>query len=464
MTCSIPRHMLMIAPTATLHADTRVIDMTNCFCEKGCRVTILCPQQQDANTDILKSLLHANADVVAVSEKGFIEGHVEECKKSTDITSCHCLSDSVYVLLLTCRKFVVAHRAFFSPFLDGIKGPLRALYRRLDGNRFRRLIIEAFGSDVAFDVYTRYRDVMSFDRHNFDYTIRAMSLHRMDPFDCIYVHDLWPLSVGCFLKELWGVTLIYDTHEIATSCIEDLSFVPFMQEAEPWLYRLCDSFLTVNESCADFYKQHFPFIPDPVIFTNGHRFAWEPSADLIPLKRRLGLSDDAVLVAYVGSMHEKTHLDRFIAALPHCPNIHLALLGKGGAIETFKALSDDLQLTNKRVFFLGHVHYKDVFPTIYGADFGLIPNIQTYVNLGLNSSSKLYDYVQTGMPFLSDNGVEIQKILDQFDIGRTMDLNGSVEEITAALNKFAKLVVSGTFKREELQRAKLGLALAIKCC
>jgi hypothetical protein len=197
----------------------------------------------------------------------------------------------------------------------------------------------------------------------------------------------------------------------------------------------------------------------PLVITNAHRLLWEKTAGLKSLKERLSLPQSAPLAIYVGSLAATSHLDRFIEAIALTrSNLNLAILGSREQIERYQQLSKDLGLIDKRVFFLGRVSYDQVFDTIYGADFGIIPNIQNHLNPGWAIlSSKLFDYAQVELPWISDNGPEIQKILDRFVIGQTADFQQGAAEIAKLLDHFFARIVAGDFPADELKRAREAL-------
>ncbi len=262
---------------------------------------------------------------------------------------------------------------------------------------------------------------------------------------------------GCLLKEILGVTLLYDSHEIGTFVFEDPKNRDIALKHEKWMYKLYDRFITVNDSCAKYYSDLCPFL-DPLVVTNAHRFPTEFPPEITTLKHRLSIADDVPLAVYVGSLHPLNYMDRFIQAIGQCQtNLHLAILGDGGDIERYKEIAGELNLIDKRVFFLGRVGYHEVHATIYGADIGIIPNIQKHLNPSLISSSKLFDYVQAELSFISDVGPEIQKILDEFAIGQTVDFQQEPAAIATLLDEFVNRVINGDFSAAEKHRAKHSL-------
>jgi hypothetical protein len=315
-----------------------------------------------------------------------------------------------------------------------------------------------FSHQLSPSLYAKYKGVFELDPWNYFYFMKSLMVNkfrdRNEPVDCIYVNDLWALPVGCLLKELLDVPLIYDTHEIGAANFESPVLQVIAQDNENWMYKVCDRFVTVNDSVADHYHNLYPYL-EPAVVTNAHKYVWEPPSNIRSIKERLSIPWQTPLAVYVGGLHRLSHMDRFIQALPECQsNLHLVIFGANGDINRFKELASKLDLINKRVFFLGRVNFADIFPAIFGADFGIIPNIRGHLNGTVISSSKMFDYIQAELPFIADHGVEIQKILDQFKIGSAVDFQQEHSAIAKLLDDFYYQVKSGTFSLEERKRAK----------
>lgn len=465
MTETAPKHLLMLAPTGHLHCDARIIDMSNCFCNQGWHVTIVCPPQEADNTPLFRQLLHPDVTVHAVPESVFLQGEIFDLEPllGRQINTPFQRLQGQWLYFHRSKKTFAHPRPFICNTANKTLDWLKTLSRVTFENQLQKALKHGFwhfffSRQLPPSLYRRYKGAIKLEAYNYFCFIESLTFHRDRPFDCVYSNDLWSLPVACLMKELLGLPLIYDTHEIGTTVIEDEWLREAALEAEPWMYRLCDRFLTVNDSCARYYKKHFPFIPEPIVITNGHPTAWQPASHHTSLKKRLGLPPEIILGVYVGSMHAKTNLDMFIQALQYSrQDLCLAFLGGGGDIARFKALSQNLGFYGRRVFFLDRVSYQEVPPTIYGADFGIIPNIQTIVNFGFNSSSKLFDYVEAELPVISDRGPEIRKILDEFKIGEMVDFNQNAAAIAPLLDAFAEKILQDRFPMSERLKAKQGL-------
>jgi len=435
--------------------------MINAFCEAGSKVSVVVPTQQEGNAKDSALLLHNSAMVFEVPEHIFPEA------ERGDLAG-----------FLGGRSFGNFAQRSFAFFLNGDKYPAAKIIHKIP-HRFRLVcdpIFELwskhalkikkaalakgeywhlyFKQQLPLPLYRKYAEVFNLDAFNYFYFIKTLIINMANPIDCIYCNDLWSLPVGALIKELLSIPLIYDTHEIGTTVFENKNHSIVAANNEKWMYRLCDSFVTVNESISNYYKKLCPFLK-PIVIGNTFRAPWHPEPNLLTLKKRLGLPPETPLAVYVGSLHSVSNLDRFIKAIPHCePNLHLAIVGDGGEVQEYRRISQDLGLSDGRVFFLGKKTFGEISATIYGADFGIIPNIQNRENLTVPTPSKMYDYIRTGLPFISDHGGEVQKIIDQFKIGKTVDFQQKPREIADLLDAFYTELCTGAFTVEERQQAR----------
>lgn len=453
-----PNHVLMLAPTDLLEGTSRIIHTINALCEEEIRVSVVCRPQRNDNAKRLKSLLHKNACVyvaLASNQQILNVSHVARPDEE------HLPQAGRYDLTTFFYESAESHR----------QNQLSTMQERLIGRmpkRVKRFFQPVTDPNTAAGLqyldqilpphlYRKYKNLFQLHGYNYFFLIQGLIIHnKIEPIDAVFCHDLWSLPIGCVLKELFGITLIYDSHEIGTCCLLDPTLNAIGLANEKWMYEMCDSFTTVSDACAKYYKDMCPSL-NPLVITNAHRSIWEKPPDLRPLKERLSLPADAPLAVYVGNLFSVSQIERFIRALPHCKtNFHLAIIGDKGDIEKYKQITQKLNL-RQRVFFLGRVDYEDVFATLYGADFGIIPNIQNHINPSWAIlSSKLFDYVQAEMPFITDYGPEIQKVLDQFRIGQAVDFQKEPPEIAKLLDDFYARVVAGEF--DEVRRAKESFA------
>jgi len=461
---NIPRHLVMFASVVNLECDKRIINMVNSFCEAGTKVSVICPPQSVDNEEELAGLLHKSATVYRLPQyfpEQYDLGEYLGYSLST-------LPQRLYSKLFS----MGVYRQFDEPISKlpwGARQLLQAVadvwYKRVikirqDGLANHRYWNIYLAQQLPPAMFKKYKDVILLDCYDYFFFIQTLIINKsIEPVDAVFCNDLSTLPAGCLIKELLGMTLIFDSHEAGVYAIMNPRHKPIAEANERWMYDLCDRFITVSDSCADYFVRRCPSLK-PIVIVNGYPFPWDRLKDAPTLKAQLSLPASAPLAVYVGELSPLSYMDRFIHAIPYCKtNLHLAILGHRGDIERLQQISKELDLLGKRVFFLGRVKFSDVAGIIYGADFGIIPNIQNNTNPPWSIlSSKLFDYVQAELPFISDFGPQIQKILDQFNIGQTANFQQEPAAIAKVLDAFYKQVQAGDFSSQERRRAKHNLA------
>ncbi len=105
------------------------------------------------------------------------------------------------------------------------------------------------------------------------------------------------------------------------------------------------------------------------------RFYPEPALDRRAVRARFGLSNERVVVLYLGRVDKEKRVDLLLSALQRLgrDDVQLAVAGRGAALESMKRLSDDLRLGD-RVRFLGYAAREDIRPLLNSADIFAMPS------------------------------------------------------------------------------------------
>lgn len=112
---------------------------------------------------------------------------------------------------------------------------------------------------------------------------------------------------------------------------------------------------------------------------------------------QLALPPDVPLALFVGNDYAKKGLGTLLQALPSVPNLHLAVVGNGQHIATFRRQAEQLQLTD-RVHFLGSL--PDVTPAYCAADLLVHPTTEdTYAMVVLEAMAHGLPVIVSSAPF-----------------------------------------------------------------
>lgn len=241
--------------------------------------------------------------------------------------------------------------------------------------------------------------------------------------DIVHCHDIHTLPAGAAMKKLTGCRAIYDAHEIYEELAQS-------REEASHRYRdmhrrflpLMDGFVTINDSIANWYKENYPRIPEPVVVMNAT--IRTPDFDYDGrLHRAAGLPRDARILLYQGGFARKRGLEYLLESAAFLPaNWTLVMMGWGRIEPELRAIAEQANaaaVKRKRpaVRFLPPVPQEELPYWSAGATIGVIP----YENVGLNhwfcTPNKLWEYPNAGVPVLVSPFPELRKPVEAYGYG-----------------------------------------------
>lgn len=114
-------------------------------------------------------------------------------------------------------------------------------------------------------------------------------------------------------------------------------------------------------------------------------------------RQQLALPPDVPLALFVGNDYAKKGLGTLLQALTSVPNLHLAVVGNGQHIATFRRQAEQLQMAN-RVHFLGSL--PDVTPVYCAADLLVHPTTEdTYAMVVLEAMAHGLPAIVSSAPY-----------------------------------------------------------------
>lgn len=134
----------------------------------------------------------------------------------------------------------------------------------------------------------------------FEFIYRITLFYRKKDIKMINIHAIALLPFGIFLKYLFKVKLVYDTHELETETNGSRGLrkklVKFMEKR---LIKKCDIVFVVSENIADWYKDEYD-IQRPVVIKNAPRLI--DSKKTNHFRENLGIKDESIIVLYQGGL------------------------------------------------------------------------------------------------------------------------------------------------------------------
>ena len=144
-----------------------------------------------------------------------------------------------------------------------------------------------------------------------------------------------------------------------------------------------------------------------------------------------------IIFLYQGVLHEGRGIKQMIQLLLHFKNAHAVIIGKGCYKNELKNYTQTLGLAN-RTHFYGAVPYLELLELSADANIGfsLIKPISKSYEQAL--PNKLFEYALSGIPVIASKLTEMEKIINKYQIGCTVeydDLEAQIQVIKNILDE-----------------------------
>jgi glycosyltransferase involved in cell wall biosynthesis len=261
--------------------------------------------------------------------------------------------------------------------------------------------------------------------------------------EVLHIHDLYMLGAGFIANRRLNLPLIADLHENYVEGLKHYRFansfpgnilisIPKWERKEVEWCNKANYLITVIEEAVERYKSLG--IPEEKITVvancvNQHEF-------LSPIK--LGAEDnsdilqnfkDKFVVTYIGGFDVHRGLESIIRAIPKvlkkCPNLKIALVGKGKNLKALVRLSQNLEV-EKYISFEGWQPPSKLPSYIKASDICLIPHLKT-VHTDNTIPHKLFHYMLLERPIVATNCNPIERIINESKCGLIYESNDSNE-------------------------------------
>lgn len=305
--------------------------------------------------------------------------------------------------------FIIRRTSFHNTSIGWLPNDFKLTFFEL-GKRINKALRVLFRR-IARPVYSKIRQ---------QYLVEAALRGGVDVIHC---HDLWSLPSGIEVKRKSGAPLVWDAHEIYEEVAQgDKRHALMCRKLMRRYQRDIDYFITINESIASFYKEHYPALPQATIIKNATQYIPGISSDgRLHQAAKLPLSQKIAL--YQGGFAEKRGLHALVQAAAHLhADWTLVMMGWGKLEQELKRLATDMVVENSTrttpaIVFLSAVPQSELVHWTAGGTVGLIP----YENVGLNhlycTPNKLWEYPAAGVPVLCSPLVEMSKTIQQYNTG-----------------------------------------------
>lgn len=259
-----------------------------------------------------------------------------------------------------------------------------------------------------------------------EYNIRLFFYLLFHRFDMVNAIDLDTLLPCYYVSRLKGKPCIYDAHEYFTEVPEVIDR-PFTKKIWEWLERHIVPHLkhcyTVSESIADLfnkkYNTSFEVIRNVPVYNS--------NSDIMYRYEK----EHERYIIYQGALNQGRGLETLIEAMQQI-DCRLYLVGEGDLSERLRELAGQFKVKSK-VKFLGFIEPQALPEITRQAHAG----INVSENLGLSYyyslNNKCFDYIHAGIPAVTNNFPEYQKINSKYEVAVMTDL--SVNNMAECVNR-----------------------------
>jgi glycosyltransferase involved in cell wall biosynthesis len=279
---------------------------------------------------------------------------------------------------------------------------------------------------------------------------------------CVNAHSLPVLPLCVALKIKHRCVLVYDTHELETETTESVGRRrTLMKLLERALMPFVDYTFVVGQTIADWYRRTYK-IARPFVIRNISDPAEGSLGGPSPLRGKLGVGEDALVVLYVGHVAENRGIERLLRLWKEIkPGLHLAFMGGG----PLRKVIEDAAAAQSNIHYLAPVPAAEVVAHAKGADVGVSVMNKSCLSYEYSMPNKFFEYLQAGVPVLIGDMPEQWAIIGKEEAGWVLPeddaaavafLNGLTREETATKRRSAARIssqFSWAKEKEELTRA-----------
>jgi glycosyltransferase involved in cell wall biosynthesis len=246
---------------------------------------------------------------------------------------------------------------------------------------------------------------------------------RLQP-EVLHCHDVHTLPIGILAKWTMRCLVVYDAHEIYEEVAQgNAERAKFYKRIHQWGQGRADGFITINDSIAAWYAEHYPKLPPSVVVKNATLVAGPIAYDgrlhqaaHIPLERKILL--------YQGGFSTKRGLEYLVESARYFePEWALVMMGWGGLEPRLREIAHEVnkyhvsQGNPEAVIFIPPAPQKDLALWTAGGTVGIIP----YEKVGLNhwfcTPNKLWEYPNAGLPVLVSPFPELSRPVLEYGYG-----------------------------------------------
>lgn len=248
-----------------------------------------------------------------------------------------------------------------------------------------------------------------------EYNIRLFLYLLFHKHDLLVSNDLDTLLANHLVSKLKGTAVVYDSHEYYTETPELVNrkiVQKVWKKIEGWLFPKIDDVFTVSQNIAELFKKQYGKEVKVVRNVPPRR-----KHKALKSKEELGMPTDRKIIILQGAgINIDRGTEELTQAMQYVNDAVLYIVGSGDVIEIIKEMVSRLKLEDK-VVMTGKVPFEELVNYTVHADLGLSLDKDSNINYRYSLPNRLFDYIQAGVPVLTSKLVEIQRIVEHYNIG-----------------------------------------------
>jgi glycosyltransferase involved in cell wall biosynthesis len=188
--------------------------------------------------------------------------------------------------------------------------------------------------------------------------------------------------------------------------------------------------VVVSSALENYVKKRVPN-QQVVITPNAIRSNLTPPDQNVKLRQKFGISTQALVFGFVGSIFPYHGVDRLIEAFAKLKieQAHLVIVGDGYVLDELKSLSTQLNITDK-VTFTGSVPHSEIYSHIGAMDITIMAKSNWY-----GSPVKIFEYGAMNKAIIAPNVIPVQDVMIHEQDGLLVE--PTVTSISDAMNTLA---------------------------
>ncbi len=282
------------------------------------------------------------------------------------------------------------------------------------------------------------------------YNIRLFFYLLLNRYDIIVSNDLDTLP-ACFFASVFSKSkLVFDSHELFTE-VPELEGRQLVKKTWLFLERMIlprvKHAITVSDSVAKEYEKRYNI--EMTVIRN------------LPLTRETGIPKIPELekitnriILYQGAVNKGRGLERLTEAMAYLKDYYLIIAGDGDIMQELKERVHNLELT-KQVIFTGRLLPDELKKYTAYATIGVSLEESYSLNYYYSLPNKLFSYIHAGVPCLVSPFPEMQKIIEQYDVGKVSGAKNPEELANELSNMLKDKTAHAAWKQNCLKARKM---------